>query len=106
VTLELLLTSQAGDARALIPAEAAQALCAQADPEAWFPEAGSSPHAAKAVCARCPIATRCLDVALARNERDGIWGGTTPNQRRALRRRARTTRTTRPDADTAAAAAA
>lgn len=82
-------------------AEVAQALCAQADPEAWFPETSGSPHAAQAVCAGCPIAARCLDVALARNERDGIWGGTTPNQRRALRRR---TRTNRPD--TAAAAAA
>jgi WhiB family transcriptional regulator, redox-sensing transcriptional regulator len=81
-------------------AETAQALCAQSDPEVWFPETGGSPHAAQAVCARCPIAARCFDVALTRNELTGIWGGTTPNQRRALRRRARTARP-----DTAASAA-
>jgi WhiB family redox-sensing transcriptional regulator len=70
-------------------AEAAQALCSQTDPEVWFPETGGSSHAAKAVCAGCPIAARCLDIALTRNEPHGIWGGTTPNQRRALRRRTR-----------------
>lgn len=103
MSLALLLTSQPTDAHSLTRAEAARALCAQADPEAWFPETGGSPHAAKNVCARCPITARCLGIALARNEPHGIWGGTTPNQRRALRRR---TRTTRPETDTAAAAAA
>lgn len=88
---------------ALTLAEAAQALCAQADPDAWYPETGSSARDAQNVCAHCPITTRCLDIALARNERDGIWGGTTPNQRRALRRRARTS-TARPDIAAAAAA--
>jgi WhiB family redox-sensing transcriptional regulator len=103
MSLALLRTAQPTDTHALTPAEAAQAVCAQADPDAWFPETGGSPHAAQAVCARCPIAARCLDVALARNERDGIWGGTTPNQRRALRRRAATATEQTPDARPAAA---
>lgn len=73
---------------ALTRDELDQALCTQSDPEAWFPDIGGSARAAVAVCARCPIQARCLAVALSLpNDLDGVWGGTTPNQRRALRRR-------------------
>lgn len=63
------------------------ALCAQADPEAFFPEKGGSVAEAKRVCARCPVQAACLDYALRNNERFGVWGGTSePERRRMLRR--------------------
>lgn len=42
---------------------------------------------AKAECAGCPVRTECLAHALDTDEREGIWGGTTPAERRALTRR-------------------
>lgn len=42
---------------------------------------------AKAVCRRCPVRRRCLDEALDRNEKHGIWGGLTPEERKRLKRR-------------------
>lgn len=42
---------------------------------------------AKAVCATCPVAGECLTWAIESNQAEGIWGGHTPKERRALRRR-------------------
>lgn len=42
---------------------------------------------AKAVCATCPVAAECLTWAIESNQGEGIWGGHTPKERRALRRR-------------------
>lgn len=39
---------------------------------------------AKAICATCPVRRPCLDWALATAEPYGIWGGFTPDERRAL----------------------
>lgn len=39
---------------------------------------------AKAICARCPVQGSCLQYALAEGEREGVWGGTTPGERRDL----------------------
>jgi WhiB family transcriptional regulator, redox-sensing transcriptional regulator len=36
---------------------------------------------AKAVCATCPVAIRCLEWALSIREPYGIWGGTSPEER-------------------------
>lgn len=41
--------------------------------------------AAKAICAGCPVAADCLEWGI-HNEIDGIWGGTDPHQRVAIRR--------------------
>ena len=62
-----------------------QALCAQTDPGTFFPEKGGSVRAAVAVCSRCPVRAECLEAALARDDRFGIWGGTSAQQRKALR---------------------
>jgi WhiB family redox-sensing transcriptional regulator len=64
-----------------------QGLCAQTDPEAWFPERGEPSRAAKAVCLRCPVRTDCLDAALERDELFGIWGGLSRQERAAIKRR-------------------
>lgn len=64
------------------------ALCAQTDPEAFFPEKGGSTREAKAVCQSCQVRAECLEYALANDERFGIWGGLSERERRKLRRAA------------------
>lgn len=52
------------------------ALCAETDPELFFPEKGGSPRRAKEICAGCPVRQECLEYAL-KNGETGVWGGTT-----------------------------
>jgi WhiB family redox-sensing transcriptional regulator len=63
------------------------ALCAQTDPEAFFPEKGGSTREAKRVCLSCDVRSECLEYALAHDERFGIWGGLSERERRRLKRR-------------------
>jgi len=63
-----------------------RALCAQTDPEAFFPEKGGSTREAKRICARCEVKAECLEYALTHDERYGIWGGSSEKERRRLRR--------------------
>jgi WhiB family redox-sensing transcriptional regulator len=68
-----------------------QAACRDADPELFFPERGHARQgtAAKQVCAACPVQGPCRDLAVhaasGRNEDHGIFGGTKPHERTALR---------------------
>ncbi len=39
---------------------------------------------AKAVCSGCCVRAECLDYALAADERHGIWGGMTPEERQEI----------------------
>ena len=79
----------------LIPAEQVEgelawqvdALCAQTDPEAFFPEKGGSTRDAKKVCGACHVKQECLDYALGNDERFGIWGGLSERERRKLKKR-------------------
>lgn len=64
------------------------ALCAQTDPESFFPEKGGSTRDAKRICTSCEVRGECLEYALANDERFGIWGGLSERERRKLRRRA------------------
>ncbi|WP_431963718.1 WhiB family transcriptional regulator [Actinacidiphila sp. bgisy160] len=68
------------------------AACREEDPELFFPISGSGPgmaqiERAKAVCLRCPVTAQCLRWALAAGRLDGIWGGTTEEERRTIQRR-------------------
>jgi WhiB family redox-sensing transcriptional regulator len=65
-----------------------RALCAQTDPEAFFPEKGGSTREAKRVCRGCEVRAECLDYALENDERFGIWGGLSERERRRLKRQA------------------
>jgi WhiB family redox-sensing transcriptional regulator len=65
-----------------------QALCAETDPEAFFPEKGGSTREAKKICTGCEVKAQCLEYALSNDERFGIWGGLSERERRRLRRRA------------------
>jgi WhiB family transcriptional regulator, redox-sensing transcriptional regulator len=66
--------------------------CRQADPELFFPiatvksAAVRRAKAAKAVCAACAVRATCLSYALEAMP-EGIWGGTTLEERRTARRR-------------------
>ncbi len=72
------------------------ARCAEPDvePEIFYVERGQSTKAARAHCAECKVRPECL--AFAMNDPDarawGIWGGTSPRERRQLRRRRGTSR--------------
>jgi WhiB family transcriptional regulator, redox-sensing transcriptional regulator len=65
-----------------------RALCAQTDPEAFFPEKGGSTREAKRICSTCEVRSECLEYALEHDERFGIWGGLSERERRRMRRRA------------------
>jgi WhiB family transcriptional regulator, redox-sensing transcriptional regulator len=65
-----------------------RALCAQTDPEAFFPEKGGSTREAKQICNSCDVRSECLEYALGHDERFGIWGGLSERERRRLKRRA------------------
>ena len=69
----------------------AGALCKGADPGVWFPsapgrKAALATEAAKAACTGCPVHAECLEWALDAGEADGVWGGTTPEERAVIRR--------------------
>ncbi|MGN6331516.1 MAG: WhiB family transcriptional regulator [Motilibacteraceae bacterium] len=65
-----------------------RALCAQTDPEAFFPEKGGSTREAKRVCLGCEVRAECLEYALLNDERFGIWGGLSERERRRIKKRA------------------
>lgn len=62
-----------------------EALCAETDPDAWFPEGRGSFNARVfATCMACPVREQCLEYALKNNEQHGIWGAKTLQQRRNI----------------------
>ncbi len=63
-----------------------KALCAQTDPELFFPEKGGSTREPKRVCMGCSVKEECLEYALANDERFGVWGGLSERERRRLKR--------------------
>ena len=86
VDLVLVATAEAG-----LPPELAwqeRALCAQTDPEAFFPGKGGSTREAKRVCMSCEVRAECLEYALAKDERFGIWGGLSERERRRVKKQA------------------
>ena len=70
------------------------AACRDTDPDLFFP-VGTTGMAleqiaqAKKVCTSCPCREACLDFAILTNQDSGIWGGTSEEERRAIRRAAR-----------------
>jgi WhiB family redox-sensing transcriptional regulator len=69
----------------------AASICRDTDPDLFFP-IGTTGHAltqiarAKEVCDECPVNVRCLEFALETNQDSGIWGGTSEEERRVMRR--------------------
>ncbi len=65
--------------------------CRDTDPDLFFPVGTTGPAVeqienAKAVCDSCEAQTECLEYALATNQDSGIWGGTSEEERRKLRK--------------------
>ena len=73
-------------------------VCAQSDPEAWFPLEGGglsmANRQARTICRnQCPVKDSCLDHALVERISHGIWGGeTTADRDRILAARRKRTR--------------
>ncbi len=67
------------------------AVCRDLNPEIFFPigvtgQAIDQIAAAKSHCATCPAQNQCLEFAVTTNQEYGVWGGTTEEERRVLRR--------------------
>jgi WhiB family redox-sensing transcriptional regulator len=75
----------------------AASACLNADPDVFFPVAVGTAAVkqislALRICQGCPVRQQCLDFAVRTGEKDGIWGGTTPEQRIRARRAGRARR--------------
>lgn len=71
-----------------------RAACRDTDPALFFPVGTTGPAveqiaSAKQVCFTCLCRDECLEFALTTNQDTGIWGGTSEEERRAIRRRRR-----------------
>lgn len=71
-----------------------QALCAEIDPELWYPTKGGSVREAKRMCRRCPVTASCLEEtvrieAQEQGEPIGVRGGLSANERIPLIRQRR-----------------
>lgn len=62
--------------------------CATTDPELFLIKKGGTAVPAKRICRMCPVVAECLQYALDNDIREGIYGGLSPTERRALRRAA------------------
>ena len=67
------------------------AACREADPDLFFPVGSTGPalrqiEAAKDVCRACPALEPCLEFALRTGQDAGVWGATSEDERRAIRR--------------------
>jgi WhiB family redox-sensing transcriptional regulator len=67
------------------------AACRGTDPELFFPTGhngalvAAQTDFAKAICHQCTVAAPCLVWALGTGQAWGVWGGLSPQERRALR---------------------
>ena len=59
--------------------------CLRYDPETFFPNAAEDPAPAVEICRTCSVLGPCLAAALDSGECDGVWGATTPEERRTMR---------------------
>jgi WhiB family redox-sensing transcriptional regulator len=68
-----------------------KASCLGLEPQTFFPENDEDAGPAKAVCGACPVQEACLEYALVRREKEGVWGGCTERERRRIIRQRRRT---------------
>ena len=64
----------------------ADALCRERPEVEFFVDVGEDVEPAKAVCAGCLVKVECLAFALNTGVDHGVWGGTSPRARAALRK--------------------
>lgn len=75
----------AADQRVPDPGWRSRGACLQHDPETFFPNAAEDPAPALEICRTCTVLGPCLAAALDSGECDGVWGATTPEERRPMR---------------------
>ncbi|HUG87751.1 MAG TPA: WhiB family transcriptional regulator [Actinomycetota bacterium] len=68
-----------------------RARCRDEDPELFFPVGTSGPaleqiERARAICMQCEVREECLEWALTSGQDAGVWGGTSEEERKAMRR--------------------
>lgn len=69
-----------------------RALCREIGIEFFFPEDGKRGNGnetyvlARKICANCPVREECLEWGI-QHESHGMWGGTTPHERKLIRRK-------------------
>lgn len=63
------------------------AACVGIDPTVFYPVTDEAAEDAKVICNVCRVQETCLEYALTRRERDGVWGGATERERRRIIRR-------------------
>jgi WhiB family transcriptional regulator, redox-sensing transcriptional regulator len=78
--------------------------CHDADPDLFFPISTTGAalrqmEKAKQICRSCPAQIQCLAWALDNGITDGVWGGTTPDERRVIRSLSRQTTKSKADGD-------
>ena len=68
-----------------------QAACRNENPDLWYPDLSQGRRTrraleaqAKAICHRCPIEEACLKHAIDSDQRYGVWGGMTEDERTQL----------------------
>lgn len=59
-------------------------VCQSVDPEVFFPAPSEPADAAVALCRTCEVQGACLAWALDVGDCHGVWGATTPRERRAM----------------------
>lgn len=70
--------------RGLDPAWRTRGACQTVDPETFFPAPSEPADAAVALCRTCDVQGSCLAWALEVGDCHGVWGATTPRERRAM----------------------
>jgi WhiB family transcriptional regulator, redox-sensing transcriptional regulator len=80
------------------------AACLEEDPGLFFPIGNTGPallqiEKARTVCHRCEVAQTCLNWAVESRQQDGVWGGQSDDERRALKRRNAWARRAQPRVD-------
>lgn len=69
-----------------------QAACREMEPDLFFPVGTTGPalvqiEESKRICAICEVRAECLEFALATNQESGVWGGTSEEERKILRKK-------------------
>ncbi|HVA44075.1 MAG TPA: WhiB family transcriptional regulator [Acidimicrobiales bacterium] len=62
----------------------ARARCRDLQPSVFFPNDSVAMEAAQKICLLCPVASDCLEYALANRINHGVWGGASERARRRM----------------------
>lgn len=75
---------QARTARSDDPTWRTRGRCRSVDPETFFPLPTEPAEPALSFCHGCDVQADCLAAALDAGDCEGVWGATTPRERRAM----------------------